>query len=82
MLAFCVSAVLFGIQGMPLMDMVARSFVVFVAVVAGLTMILMVAGTMRRASRVPQNQSGVRDTGEDSRQEPGGASTQPASHTP
>jgi hypothetical protein len=33
-LAFCVSAVVFGTQDMRLIDTVARSFIVFVAVIA------------------------------------------------
>ncbi len=47
-LAFFVSAVLFGTQGLPLFDIIARGFIVFIAVVTGQIVILMVATSMRR----------------------------------
>lgn len=48
LLAFFVSAVIFGTQGLALMDMIARAFIVFVAVVGGQLVVLMVASSMKR----------------------------------
>lgn len=53
LLAFFVSAVIFGTQGLSLMDMVARSFIVFIAVVAGQVLVLVVASAMKRAPEPP-----------------------------
>jgi len=47
LLAFCVAAVLFGTQGMPLFDILARGFIVFIAVVTMQVVILMVATSMK-----------------------------------
>jgi hypothetical protein len=49
LLAFFVSAVVFGMQGLPVMDAIARAFIVFIAVVAGQLAVLVVASGMRRA---------------------------------
>lgn len=53
LLAFFVSAVIFGTQGLSLMDMVARSFIVFIAVVAGQVLVLVVASAMKSAPKPP-----------------------------
>ena len=50
LLAFCVSVVLFGTQGLPLFDIIARAFIVFIAVVIAQVVLLMVATNMRRTS--------------------------------
>ena len=47
LLAFFVSAVVFGTQGLPVMDAIARAFIVFIAVVAGQVAVLVVASGMR-----------------------------------
>lgn len=53
-LAFFVSAVLFGTQGLPLFDIIARGFIVFIAVVTCQVVILMMATSMKRkAAQVP-----------------------------
>jgi hypothetical protein len=43
MLGFCVSAVLFGTQGMSLMETVARAFIVFIAVVCAIAVVLLMS---------------------------------------
>jgi len=43
MLGFCVSAVLFGTQGMSLMETVARAFIVFIVVVCAIAVVLLVS---------------------------------------
>jgi hypothetical protein len=53
LLAFFVSVVIFGTQGLALMDMIARSFIVFIAVVAGQVIVLVVASGMKRAPAPP-----------------------------
>ncbi|HUI10283.1 MAG TPA: hypothetical protein VL221_08145 [Bacteroidota bacterium] len=40
MLGFCVAAVVFGSQGLTLMETVARSFIVFIIVVCALALML------------------------------------------
>ncbi|MBP1655881.1 MAG: hypothetical protein H6Q31_482 [Bacteroidetes bacterium] len=49
-LAFCVSAVLFGTQDLPLFAIVARAFIVFIAVVFAQVILLMVATNMKHAA--------------------------------
>jgi hypothetical protein len=46
-LAFFVSAVFFGSQGIMLMDILTRSFIVFIAVVAGQAVLLMAMSAMK-----------------------------------
>ena len=43
MLGFCVSAVLFGTQGMTLMEIVARAFIVFIVVVCAIAVALLMS---------------------------------------
>jgi hypothetical protein len=43
MLGFCVAAVLFGTQGMSLMETVARAFIVFIAVVCAIAVLLLMS---------------------------------------
>ena len=43
MLGFCVSAVLFGTQGMSLMETVARAFIVFIVVVCAIAVVLLMS---------------------------------------
>jgi hypothetical protein len=52
LLGFFVSALYFGTQGMPLMDMVLRSFIVFIAIVVGQAVLFVVLATMKSK---PQN---------------------------
>jgi hypothetical protein len=53
LLSFFVSAVIFGIQGLAVMDMIARAFIVFIAMVAGQLIVLVVASGMKRAPERP-----------------------------
>ena len=53
-LAFFVSAVFFGSQGLILMDILTRSFIVFIGVVAGQTVLLMVTAAMKN-KRAPEH---------------------------
>ena len=48
LLAFFVSAVIFGTQGLPVMDAIARAFIVFIAVVGAQVVVLVVASGMKR----------------------------------
>jgi len=52
-LAFFVSAVFFGSQGLILMDILTRSFIVFIAVVAGQTVLLIAMSAMKNR-RTPE----------------------------
>lgn len=45
-LGFCVSAVIFGADGGSLLEIVSRSFLVFVGIVLTAVLILVVGGTM------------------------------------
>jgi hypothetical protein len=47
LLAFCVAAVMFQTQGMPLMDSIARSFVIFILVVVGAAVLLLIGSLFR-----------------------------------
>lgn len=71
LLAFFVAAVIFGTQGMPVMDAIARAFIVFIAVVAGQVAVLVVASGMKRA---PEPVAPVAD--QSSRSEEGAAEDQ------
>ena len=63
LLSFCVAAVLFGLQHTDLLEIVARSFVVFIAVVGAMVVILLVvanfaehkAAEPERDARQPQH---------------------------
>lgn len=48
LLAFFVSAVIFGTEGLPIMDAVARAFIVFIAVVGAQVVVLVVASSMKK----------------------------------
>lgn len=43
MLGFCVSAVLFGVQGMSLLETAARAFIVFIVVVCAIAVVLLMS---------------------------------------
>ncbi len=45
-LGFCVSAVVFGANGAGLLEIVSRSFLVFVGIVLAVVMIVLVGGSM------------------------------------
>jgi hypothetical protein len=51
LLSFFVSAIVFGTHGMPLMDMVLRSFIVFIAVVMMQAIIFVMVGSMKRPAK-------------------------------
>jgi len=48
LLGFFVSALYFGTQGMPLMDMVLRSFIVFIAIVLVQAAIFVIIASMKK----------------------------------
>lgn len=45
LLSFCVASVMFGTQGMGLLETVARAFIVFMVVVCGIAVVLLVSAT-------------------------------------
>jgi hypothetical protein len=51
LLGFFVSALYFGTQAMPLMDMVVRSFIVFIAVVLGQTTLFVIIASMKSGKK-------------------------------
>jgi len=51
MLAFCVAAVVFGTQGLTLMETVARSFIVFIIVVCALALMLFASSMIASRER-------------------------------
>jgi hypothetical protein len=51
LLGFFVSAIVFGTHGMPLMDMILRSFIVFIAVVMVQAIIFIMVGSMKRPTK-------------------------------
>jgi hypothetical protein len=51
LLVFCVSVVYFGTQGLDAIQMVSRSFMVFMAVVSGLVVVAMVVSSALRAGK-------------------------------
>jgi hypothetical protein len=63
-LAFFVSAVFFGSQGLPLMDILTRSFIVFIAVVAGQAVLLMAMSAMKNKQVAGQEASSRAGSGE------------------
>ena len=46
MLGFCVAAVFFGMQGMSLMETVARAFIVFIVVVCAIAVVLLMSSVI------------------------------------
>jgi hypothetical protein len=51
LLVFCVSVVYFGTQGLDAIQMVSRSFMVFMVVVSGLVVLAMVVSSSIRAAK-------------------------------
>jgi len=58
MLGFCVAAVVFGTQGMTLMETVARSFIVFIIVVCGLALMLFASSMIASRERGGEEAAG------------------------
>lgn len=52
LLGFFVSALYFGTQGMPLMDMVLRSFIVFIGIVVVQAMIFVIVASMKKTTKI------------------------------
>ncbi len=52
LLAFCVAAVIFGLGQTDVLEVVARAFIVFIAVVCAFVLVLLVAASFRQ----PQDQ--------------------------
>jgi hypothetical protein len=63
-LAFFVSAVFFGSQGLTLMDIVTRSFIMFIAVVAGQAVLLMAMSSMKNKKYAEQDRPSAAGSGE------------------
>jgi hypothetical protein len=63
-LAFFVSAVFFGSQGLILMDILTRSFIVFIGVVAGQAVLLMATAAMKNKRTPEPDLAPVADSGE------------------
>ena len=63
-LAFFVSAVFFGSQGLALMDIVTRSFIMFIAVVAGQAILLMAMSAMKNKKFADHTLPSAVDAGE------------------
>jgi uncharacterized membrane protein len=57
LLSFCVAAVLFGLQHTDLLEIVARSFVVFIAVVGAMMIILLVVANFAEHKAEREEQS-------------------------
>jgi hypothetical protein len=72
LLSFFVSAVIFETQGLAVIDMIARAFIVFIAVVLGQVIVLVVASGMKRAPERPTaaQASSRSDEGNAGEQEP------------
>jgi cobalamin synthase len=51
LLGFCVSAVLFGTQGMSLMETVARAFIVFIVVVCAIAVVMLMSSLIMSKDR-------------------------------
>ncbi len=45
LLSFCVASVVFGTQGLGLLETVAHAFIVFIVVVSGIAVVLLVSAT-------------------------------------
>jgi hypothetical protein len=76
MLAFLVSAVLFGTQGLPLFDVIARAFIVFIGVVFVQVVLLIVATNMKRTPAQKGASAPKRGDNEGSADVPGSSSSQ------
>ena len=59
MLGFCVSAVLFGTQGMSLMETVARAFTVFIVVVCAIAVALLMSSLIVSKDRHTEEGAGA-----------------------
>ncbi len=59
LLGFFVSVLYYGTQGIPLMDMVVRSFIVFVAIVLGQAVIFVVLASMKHAPKGSAGKQGA-----------------------
>jgi len=54
LLGFCVSAVLFGTQGMSLMETVARAFIVFIAVECAIAVMMLMSSLIMAKDRAEE----------------------------
>lgn len=43
LLAFCISTVIFSVLGLPLLEVIAKAFIVFIAAIAGIIAIVFIA---------------------------------------
>jgi hypothetical protein len=60
-LGFCVSAVVFGGSGGSVLDIVSRSFIIFVGIVVVAAAVLFVAGSMVQTNVPPKATDNARD---------------------
>ncbi|MCU0412439.1 MAG: hypothetical protein MUF82_07910 [Bacteroidetes bacterium] len=76
LLAFCVSVVVFVLQGFDIFDTLGRSFIVFVAVelIGG----LILAATATRPAHIPPHDGTVSPSAEAPRETPAGTYQQPS----
>ena len=61
-LGFCVATVVFGGSGGSILDIVSRSFIVFVGIVLAATAVVLVGGTMAARDNVEEPQPEQQDT--------------------
>jgi hypothetical protein len=54
-LGFCVAAVVYGGSGASILDIVSRSFIVFVGIILAAATIIMVGGTMIENNKAREN---------------------------
>jgi hypothetical protein len=57
LLAFFIAAILFGTQGMPLMDMILRAFIVFIATVLVQAIIFVMVASMKSPKKAAREVS-------------------------
>ncbi len=61
-LGFCVATVVFGGSGGSILDIVSRSFIVFVGIVLAATAVVLVGGTMAARDNAEEPQPEQQDT--------------------
>ena len=59
LLSFCVASVMFGTQGMGLLETVAHAFIVFMVVVCGIAVVLLVGATFTTKAESAKDQPAV-----------------------
>jgi Co/Zn/Cd efflux system component len=80
LLVFCMSIVYFGTQGLSAMEMISRSFMVFMIAIAGIVVLAMFAVISLKKKATMQTTQEAR--GSDSKSRKAGTETSTASGTP